>query len=84
MPNTFETPTVEYGTLDSRPVCMGTLRRPVDMATLPSAPRPLVAPRSATLGMRDLGESGFDLGGFVIRRPLAAVRVVSLCFGQQV
>jgi hypothetical protein len=42
-------------------------------------------PRSAMLGMTSLplGPKGFFLGGLVIRRPLAAVLLVSLQYDQR-
>jgi hypothetical protein len=49
------------------------------VATEPSALRRSTSkPRSAAFGITVLGPSGLFLGGFVMRRPLVALRVVSL------
>ena len=45
--------------------------------------RMFVKLRSATLGMGDLREPDFCLGGLVILRPLATFRVVSLGAGER-
>jgi hypothetical protein len=74
MPNTFDEPGEEYGTLERRPV-------EVAMATEASELMRLVLnPLSAALVLNDLSvwEPGFFLGALVILRPLAALLVVSL------
>lgn len=76
MPNTLEEPGAEKGTLE---------RRPVEVAMEPRGIRPLLKMRSAALGTTVKRElvcedawSVFFRGGFAIRRPLAALRDVSL------
>jgi hypothetical protein len=61
----------EYGTLDRRPIESATAPREVALGSLDM-------PLSAIFGIGDFPlDPDFFLGGFVMRRPLAADRVVS-------